>query len=287
MRRFISAIVSLVAAIALLSPAAISAWELDAMNRTINQTNFILDNQCSGTLVDLKQKLVLTNYHCVDGKITAEDREELQADGTIRKVRRFKYTDVELTQRSYQGADQVGAASYMAEIVAHDKRSDLALLRIKADTIPHTTQSVILPNGKGVVRGERVYIVGNPIMLDASVVEGVVSSTTRLFEVPWAEGEKVAFYQISGGIAGGNSGGALYNNDGYFIGVPAAGARQEFIGLAIQLDSVKSFLKKACYESVYNPSAEDATCRAAKAKKPAPIAEAPAAPEAPKGDPGW
>lgn len=233
------------------------AWPVDEMNKTINQTNFILDDICSATLIDLKHKLVLTNYHCVDEKIRVEDRKVTMPDGSVKEVKMEKRDDVTLTQKAYRDAENVGAASLQAEIVAHKKRADLALLKIKADTIPQTVASPILPNGAKVVRGERVYIVGNPAMLDASVVEGVVSSVTRVFEVPWADGEKVPFYQVSGGLTGGNSGGSLYNDKGQLIGVPAAGFRAEFLGLAIQVQAIKSFLKEACYEAVFNPAAED------------------------------
>lgn len=267
MKRWI-AVLAAAFVVGLSAPAV--AWDLDKMNQTINETNFILDNVCSATLISVKEKLVLTNYHCIDSKITAEDREELQPDGTIKKLRRFKYDDVSLTQKSYKDAALVGSAEYMAEIVAQNKRADLALLRIKADSIPHSVYSPILPADKTVRRGQRVYIVGNPAMLDASVVEGVISSVNRVFNVEWAEGEKVPFYQIAGGLTGGNSGGALYTDEGYLIGVPAAGFRQEFLGLAIQLGAIKSFLKANCYASVYeemSPNVNDVKCIADKKAK--------------------
>lgn len=231
------------------------AWELADMNKTINQTNFILENVCSATLISVKHRLVLTNHHCVDNKISIEEKDTMLPDGTIQKTRREKRVDVELIQHSYSGSVLVGSASYMAEIVAHKQRADLALLRIKADTIPYTVESRL--HDGPVTRGERVYIVGNPAMLDASVVEGIVSSVTRVFEVFWADGAKVPFYQISGGLAGGNSGGALYNNQGRLIGVPAAIARANHIGLAIQLPAIKQFLKESCYASVYDAAAPD------------------------------
>lgn len=258
----------LLATLALVLGLATSAagWDLSTLNKTVNQTNFILDNICSATLIDTKQRLVLTNYHCVDDKVVFEDREEIQPDGTVKKVKRAKYTDVTLSQRAYKDADQVGASEYVAEIIATKKRADLALLRIKADTIPHTIQSHLLPPSGKVQRGERVYIVGNPKMLDASVVEGVVSSVTRTYEVPWAEGEKVPFYQISGGLAGGNSGGSLYNNDGQLIGVPAMGYRDaEHLGFAIQAKAIHLFLTEACYANVFDTSAKDPeACKAEK-----------------------
>ena len=39
------------------------------MNSDITQTNFIVADQCSGTLISLKEKLVLTNNHCLEGYV--------------------------------------------------------------------------------------------------------------------------------------------------------------------------------------------------------------------------
>lgn len=262
MRRWVTGVV--VAGLLAAPPA--QAWDLDKLNTTVNQTNFILDNQCSATLISLKFKAVLTNAHCVEQKVTLVERDETQPDGTVRKVKREKRDDVTLAQKSYVGAERVGAAEYQAEIVAYQKNRDLAVLRIKGD-IPHSLESPLLPDGRKVQRGQRVYIVGNPRMLDASVVEGIVSSVTRTFEIPWANDEKISFYQVSGGVAGGNSGGALYDNDGYFIGVPAATYAGAHLGLVITLPTIKQFLKDNCYAAVWDPTAASPeTCLDAKRK---------------------
>lgn len=243
----------LAAAMMVLSTPA-AAWDLDKMNRTINQTNFILDDQCSATLVSLRLKAVLTNAHCVDRKVAVVERDETQPDGTVKKVKREKRDDVTLAQRSYVGAERVGAAEYQAEIVAYQKNRDRAVLKIKGE-IPHAVESQLLPDGREVLRGQRIYIVGNPRMLDASVVEGIVSSVTRTFEVPWANDEKIQFYQVSGGVTYGNSGGALYDDEGYFIGVPAAGFSEKHLGLVITLPTIKRFLKDNCYAAVWDRAA--------------------------------
>src|SRR5713226_7712135 len=87
--------------------ASAPAWDVAEMNKTVNQTNFILDNICSATLISLKYKLVVTNYHCVDTKVKQDDRDETQADGTVKKVTRWKTEDVSLYQKGYSGFEQV------------------------------------------------------------------------------------------------------------------------------------------------------------------------------------
>lgn len=226
----------------LLWPLASFGWSL---NDTINNTNFIVDARCSGTLIDLEYRLVLTNYHCVRHKVREYTTEEV-VDGVVKDVRKERLLDVSVEQKAYDGYEQVGASEYMTEIVAKDQSRDLALLQLKAENIPHSIESELLPEGAEVKRGESAWAVGNPRMLDASVTKGIISSVTRQFRVPWAENEKVAFLQYDGGIVGGNSGGALYNSQGYLIGVPAAGA-ESTVGLAIPVDTVREFLNDSCW----------------------------------------
>jgi S1-C subfamily serine protease len=244
------------------------AWDRDAMNRQIDQTNFVVASGCSGTLVDLKQKIILTNHHCIDGFVKTTEREETTSDGKIVKIKREKLNDVPVVQRAYQGFEVVGQASYVTEIVAKKQTRDLALLRIKADSIPQTVASRIQGSATVTQRGEHAYAVGNPAGLDATVTEGIISSVNRTFEFPWALGEKLPMLQYSGGIFGGNSGGALYDDNGAMIGVPAAvhnGAT--FIGLAIPATIIRDFLKEACFASVYDDAADDAKCRADRVAK--------------------
>jgi S1-C subfamily serine protease len=115
-----------------------------------------------------------------------------------------------------------------------------------------------------------VWVVGNPNGLDATVVEGVVSSTNRAFEVEWAEpGEKLPFIQFSGGVWYGNSGGSLYNDEGYLIGVPGVIAGTAHLGLAIPINEVRVFLRESCFARVMNPqqAGEDKRCEAERAKQ--------------------
>lgn len=244
-----------------------SSWSLEDLNATIDQTNFVVNRGCSGTLISVEERLILTNYHCVDGLITLVEREEASPDGFVRKVRIRRYADVVVDQHGYRGHDKVSSLSYVAEIVAEDKKRDLAILRIKSN-IPHKTASKLLPDDKVVLRGERVWAVGNPAGYDATVTSGVVSNLNRTFEFPWTDNERLPMIQFSGGITGGNSGGSLYNSEGFLIGVPAARHRDvEFIGLAIPISVVKKFMAENCLAQVFDAGFDRAACEAQRKKK--------------------
>lgn len=230
-------------------------WPIDQMNKTIEQTNFIVEDICSGTLISLEKKLILTNHHCIDQLISTVEKEEVSEDGKVKKVKVRKYKDAALSQYYYNGFEKVRSTSYVSEIVAESGEWDLAVVQIKGD-IPNTQASPLAASLP--LRGERVYTVGNPRMLEASVTEGVVMNVNRTFEFPWNNNNKTPIIQFSGGIIGGNSGGALYNSKGELVGVPEAMAGP-FLGLAIPVTTVKTFLAHHCLMT-----ANDEKCKADK-----------------------
>ena len=95
--------------------------------------------------------------------------------------------------------------------------------RSKADAITQTVYSHILPLDKTVQRGDAIFVVGNPFMLDANLNEGHISSVSR--KIQWDDGEDIPYFGVDAGVNPGNSGGALYNADGELIGVPGASMR--------------------------------------------------------------
>lgn len=234
--------------------------DLTKLNQIVDQTNFIVNKGCSGTLIDLKNKLVLTNNHCINISVSVVEREETTPEGVVRKVRTKKYADVILEQNGYLGFDKVSTTMYLGEIVAEEKNVDLAIIRIKSD-IPHKISSKILPESMNILRGEGVYIVGNPGGLDATIVRGIVSNLNRSFKFPWTDNNTLPMIQFSGGIYGGNSGGALYNDDGYLIGVPAAKfSAADFIGLAVPVDVVRKFMWKNCLAEAFDKDTSNVKC---------------------------
>ena len=77
------------------------------MNEIIEQTNFIVNSGCSGTLIDLKNRLILTNYHCIDNNVEIVEREETTTTGAVKKVKFKRYKDVPVVQNGYDGFSKV------------------------------------------------------------------------------------------------------------------------------------------------------------------------------------
>ena len=98
-----------------------------------------------------------------------------------------------------------------AELVGTDPRSDLALLKVKADHLP----VVKLGKSSKLKPGEWVLAIGSPFGFDYSVTAGIVSAKGR--SLP--RENYVPFIQTDVAINPGNSGGPLFNLDGEVIGI--------------------------------------------------------------------
>jgi S1-C subfamily serine protease len=224
------------------------AWDLATMNRQIDQTNFKVNDGCSGTLVDASKGLILTAYHCIEGQYETYERETVAEDGTIKKEKVRRQKEGEVHQLVFgSGADAavaVGQVSYHFKIEKSDRDNDLALLQVKMK-LPNTAAAVIACETP--VRGADVFIVGNPTgRLYSSVTKGIVSSTQRTYDtLPAGDSgqAKLSLVQVSGGVVGGNSGGAVYNDRGQLVAVPVLGHRvNEVLAFAVPLGVVRKFL---------------------------------------------
>jgi S1-C subfamily serine protease len=230
-----------------------SAWTVKEMNDTINSANFIVNRGCSGTLISKEHRLILTNHHCLKGGITTQTKKIVDGDGKISSIKIEVLKDLDVAQRAYDKHQLVGQSSYKAQIVARWKASDLALLQVRSD-IPNGIEVKVFA-GDEVLRGETVYVVGNPFGLDATVTKGIISSTTRMFDI--GTNADVSFLQLDAGMAPGNSGGSLFNNNGEMIGVPAAGfPNNGHLGLAIPFFRIQEFLTDNCWGEVWDVRAD-------------------------------
>jgi S1-C subfamily serine protease len=220
------------------------AWDIADMNAQIDQTNFMVNDGCSGTLIDKTRGLVLTANHCVAAQYEDIDKENVDDKGKITKEKVRRLRDGTVSQLDFQSGDAVRTVVYKVKVLAVDADVDLALLEIKAK-IPNTQETHLACVAP--VRGDTAYVVGNPMgSLYSSVVKGIVSSVQRNYDLLKFGTDtqiKQPLMQVSSGVIGGNSGGAAYNSKGELIGVPVLGHRtNEILGFAVPLDVVRSFL---------------------------------------------
>ncbi|MBI5430057.1 MAG: DegQ family serine endoprotease [Nitrosomonadales bacterium] len=100
---------------------------------------------------------------------------------------------------------------FQAKIIGADKRTDVALLKIEASSLPTLTMG-----DPGKLRvGEWVIAIGSPFGFDSSVTAGIVSAKGR--SLP--QDNFVPFIQTDVAINPGNSGGPLFNMNGEVVGI--------------------------------------------------------------------
>ena len=127
-------------------------------------------------------------------------------------------------------------------LVGADPRNDLAVIRSRREPArrPSATR-------RQVRSGDIVFAIGNPLGLQSSVTQGIVSSLNR--SVGESNGVTLSnVIQTSAEINPGNSGGALVDLSGRVVGVPTLAALDpEFgdtqapgIGFAIPSNTVQS-----------------------------------------------
>lgn len=163
----------------------------------------------SGFIIN-EEGYILTNYHVIEG---AQEVVVTLSDG--REV--------------------------AAKVVNYDQNQDVAMLKIKDDTI-EVPGVVELGDSSILQPGEEVLAIGTPLSkeFNQTVTGGMVSAVNRNVET--STGVKVNLIQTDAAINPGNSGGPLINTKGEVVGINTlkiADSEVEGIGFAIPINDVK------------------------------------------------
>jgi len=166
----------------------------------------------SGFIVN-DEGFAVTNHHVIDGETRIS---AILYENTASGLRRRRIEDV--------------------AIVALNPFVDLALLKLPV-TKDLKLAHVFLGSIEDLNVGDGVFAVGNPLGLERTVSQGIVSTRNRNFE-------GLIYLQTDAAINPGNSGGPLFNLRGEVIGVVNMKSTQgENLGFAIPINYVKDFLR--------------------------------------------
>jgi V8-like Glu-specific endopeptidase len=128
-----------------------------------------------------------------------------------------------------------GTWASKVELLVADEDQDLAVLKITTDEELH---SATVGDSDSVQVGERAISIGNPLGLEHTLTDGLVSARRTY------EGKKMI--QMSTPVSPGNSGGPLFNLHGEVIGVSTAQIgsyrRGQNLNLAIPINQAKAML---------------------------------------------
>lgn len=242
-------VIAAVAVVASVS-AANADWPREKMNAQIEGTNVIVSDICSGTIIDIAERLVLTAYHCITDNLREIEKKNVDPKtGEVRITKIQEKIPAYITTWDYQNYEVVSAEKHTATIVGKDEDSDTALLQIDDK---RWTPALAAPLGGcdyQYDRGKPVYAVGNPgILFDNSVTTGIISAPER--KVDFGNGKKIPLFQHSANTIGGNSGGAIYDDNGVLIGTVTGGVRGSDVSLAVPICFARAMIKASGFEKI-------------------------------------
>jgi serine protease Do len=167
----------------------------------------------SGVLLN-EEGFAITNAHVIQGETDLRATVWIpQPDGTLKRT---TIEDI--------------------EIVAVNNHLDLALLKIKhPDSKPFYFS--LLENAETIGVGQTVFAIGNPLGLERSMSQGVISTKQRSMD-------GLTYIQTDTAINPGNSGGPLFNTQGEIVGITNMGIlAAESLNFAIPTRYVKDFIR--------------------------------------------
>jgi S1-C subfamily serine protease len=133
-----------------------------------------------------------------------------------------------------------------AQFIGYDGTLDIALLKI-----PGQYTALNLGNSDNVQIGEKVIAIGNPLGLQFSVTEGIVSAIHRATAANGIEG----YIQTDAALNPGNSGGPLIDTEGKVIGInnfKISGG--ENLGFALESNYIRSAVNQISQENLNGTS---------------------------------
>src|ERR1700693_2468697 len=188
-------------------------------DREHRNTDLLLRGLISGSgIIIASDGWVVTNAHVVQG---------------ARRIR------IRLSEEAAVSALRDGNARHElfdAQLLAADRDTDLALLKIDATDLP----ALELSDSSDLKQGQLVLAFGSPLGLDNSVSMGVVSSVARKLDPD----SPTIYVQTDAAINPGNSGGPLVDTSARVVGINTLiltlSGGNEGIGLAIPSNVVRS-----------------------------------------------
>jgi 2-alkenal reductase len=127
---------------------------------------------------------------------------------------------------------------YECMIVGAVSSKDTAVLRIFN---PPKLMNVVSLNKKNDLhRGDEVIVIGHPMGLDHSVSKGIISSIREDFQTSVSNSDVI---QVDCALNPGNSGGAIFDTDGYLIGMSSfiisKSGMSHGLNFGVHIDEVK------------------------------------------------
>ena len=153
-----------------------------------------------------------------------------------------------------EGADAVtvqfaGGETYDDVLfVSADRRRDVAVLKVRGSNLPF----IDFGDDRTLAVGDRVYVMGNPLGLEGTFSDGLLSA--RRVD------EGVAYLQITAPISSGSSGGPVLNARGEVVGIATAAMRSgQNLNLAVTARYAQALIAMAARPRPIRDASEELT----------------------------
>jgi hypothetical protein len=202
----------------------------------------------SGSLIDRRRQLVLTNYHVAGDVNSALVMFPVFRDGKP------------IAERDYY-KDRVRTSAIRGRVVARDKLADLALIQI--DRVPAGAQALPLA-GESLSPGQTVHSIGNPGGSGALWVY-TPGKVRQVYQKKWAAKAGRETLQFEARVIEtdsptnpGDSGGPLVNDRAELVGVTQGGSTNaSLLSTFVDVSEVKRFLATQKVREIPAPRGAD------------------------------
>lgn len=223
---------------------AMSTFGGTTIDKSITTTNYNL-TQATGSTLSI-QEIVAKNENSVVAIVTESISTDLWLGQYVTKG---AGSGVIISEDGYivtnnhviEGASNIlvtlhDKTEYSAQLIASDKQTDLAVIKIDKDGLIPAT----FGDSSAVAVGDLAVAIGNPLgRLAGSATEGIISGLEREITL---DGKTMVLMQTSASINPGNSGGGLFDQYGNLIGIvvaKSAGSEVEGLGFVIPANRAK------------------------------------------------
>lgn len=195
----------------------------------------------AGVILDIDKEegdaLVITNCHVIYND---------SADNKIaEKTYLFLYG---------QDTNYYASSAITAEVIGASQSYDIALLKVENSDILKDSDAVAarFNESDDVYIGEDVYAIGNPEGYGIAATKGIISKESETIQINLSSNayyQNVKEYRVirtDAAINGGNSGGGLFNSEGYLVGIVNAkstATNVDNMGFALPSSNVKRLVK--------------------------------------------
>jgi len=165
---------------------------------------------------------IVTNYHVIENIIS------------YYKIGNKEMYQIQVFPNDYTNFERYGIEdiTYDADLLWYDSYLDQAIIYVEEniDWVRMKDRSIDCEESESLKKGEKAFVIGTPVQIENqnTVTKGTINSSDTVYTATASDrGEMANIYeylipmQIS--INNGNSGGGLFDKDGYLVGQPTLG----------------------------------------------------------------